>query len=103
MDVSAFSLLFTLLIVIILVFTYYNQEGFKNPTLRIPESPVTQKNLVETYQDEYVPNSSTSLGAAPGAIATVNSRPYRDPILEKATTKQLEIIQAAVKSFLELI
>jgi hypothetical protein len=102
MDVSAFSLLFTLLIVIILIFTYYNQEGFKNPTLHIPQSPVAQKNLVETYQDEYAPSSSTSLGPAPGTIATVNSRPSKDPILEKANTKQLEILQAALRSFLEL-
>ena len=101
MDVSSFGLLFLLLVSIVVVFTYYNKEGFENPTLRIPDHPVAQKNLVEPSEQDYSPMSYTSTGPAPGSLASFNSLPYQDPTLEKANYQRLLNVQTTLKGFLE--
>ena len=101
MDVSSFSLLFSLLIVIILIFTYYNKEAFENPTFHMPESPVVQKNLVEASEEEYAPMSVDTVGPAPGTVASFNSLPYKDPSLEKANYQRILNVQTTLKGFLQ--
>jgi len=98
MNVGLFTLLFISLVVIVIFFKL--NEGFE-PVLHIPESPVAQKNLVEKSQEDYAPSYILAPGPAPGAIASFNSLPYRDPSLEKANYQRILNVQTTLKGFLE--
>ena len=101
MNASVFTTLFIVLILIVVFFTV--SEGFqmKEPVLHIPESPVKQKNLVEKSQEDYAPNYVSAPGPPPGAIASFNSLPYRDPNLEKANYQRILNAETTLKGFLD--
>lgn len=101
MNVTLFTTLFLVLILIVVFFTLNEKEGFQDPVLHIPESPVKQKNLVEKSQEDYAPSYILAPGPAPGAIASFNSLPYRDPSLEKANYERILNLQTTLQGFLE--
>ena len=101
MNVGVFTALFIILVLIVVFFKLSDKEGFQQPILRIPDSPVPQKNLVEASKEDYAPTYILAAGAAPGAIASFNSLPYRDPSLEKAKFERILNLQTTLKGFLE--
>jgi hypothetical protein len=100
MNAGVFTTLFIILVLIVVFFTVH--EGFQEhePVLHIPESPVKQKNLVEKSQEDYAPSYVLAPGPAPGAIASFNSLPYRDPSLEKAKYQRILNVQTTLEEFL---
>ena len=98
MNAGVFTTLFIVLVLIVVFFTVH--EGFQQPILHIPESPVKQKNLVEKAQEDYAPSYVLAAGPAPGAIASFNSLPYRDPSLEKAKYERILNVQTTLEEFL---
>ena len=100
MNAGVFTTLFIILVLIVVFFTVH--EGFQEhePVLHIPESPVKQKILVEKSQEDYAPSYVLAPGPAPGAIASFNSLPYRDPSLEKAKYQRILNVQTTLEEFL---
>ena len=99
MNLGSFSALFILLVIIVVFFTVKQKDGFQ--TLHVPESPVKQKNLVEGVNEDYAPSYVLASGPAPGAIASFNSLPYRDPSQEKAKYRRILNVQTTLRGFLE--
>ena len=100
MNLGSFSVLFTILVIVVTFFTINQKEGFQ-PTLRIPESPVAQRNLVESTTEDYAPSYVIATGPAPGSVATFNSLPYIDPSQEKAKYERILNVQTTLQGFLD--
>ena len=105
MKASIFTILFIVLVLVVLFYTIQEKETFQNtiptPTLKLPEAPVAQKNLVESSQEDYAPSWTLATGPAPGAIASFNSLPYQDPSLEKAKYKRILNVETTLQGFLD--
>lgn len=106
MKASIFTTLFIVLVLVVLFYTIQEQETFQDipvrtPTLKIPEAPVAQKNLVEGSTEDYAPSWTLATGPAPGAIASFNSLPYQNPSLEKAKYKRILNVETTLKGFLD--
>ena len=92
-----FIFIFIILIIVVAIFNIKTSEGFQ-PVLRVPESPVAQKNLVDSYTEDIGENLFVPLS---GSIATVNSLPYKDPASEKTPLKRILNVQTTLNGFLE--
>ena len=92
-----FIFIFIILIIVVAIFNIKTSEGFQ-PVLRVPESPVAQKNLVDLYTEDIGENLFVPLS---GSIATVNSLPYKDPANEKTPLKRILNVQTTLNGFLE--
>ena len=109
MKASIFTTLFIVLVLVVLFYTIQEQEPFQSspdtlvvtPTLKVPEAPVAQRNLVEGSTEDYAPSWTLATGPAPGAIASFNSLPYQDPSLEKAKYKRILNVETTLKGFLD--
>jgi len=99
MNLGSFSALFILLVIIVIFFGIKQKDGFQ--TLHVPESPVAQRNLVEGATEDYAPSYVLATGPAPGAVASFNSLPYRDPSQEKANYRRILNVQTTLRGFLD--
>lgn len=75
-------------------------EGFQGQELAVPLAgpPVTQ--LSSGDPKPFAPPSATLLAPPPGQIASVNTQPYEDPAMQKASADSLNNAYVSVKGFL---
>ena len=111
MNAYYFITLFVILVVIATTFTIQKKEGFQqqpltptrvveSPSLRVVESPITQRNVNDTLQ-AYTYPSDTLLFPSPGQVASFNSLPYQDPSLERANYQRILNVQTTLQGFLD--
>jgi len=108
MNQVIFTALFIVLSLIVIFYTIQEKETFQNsadtirsPILKLPESPVAQKNLVESTSEDYAPSWVLATGPSPGGIASFNSLPYQDPSLEKAKYQRILNVLTTLQGFLD--
>lgn len=102
------SLLFWCLLVILFIvygYTYSIEEPFavQYPTnFKVPEINPQREVITTGDFKAFAPPATTLLSAPPGGIASIGTKPYKDPAFEKASLSRIANLLETAKGFLQI-
>jgi hypothetical protein len=82
------------------VVTLQPVEGFQGQELAVPLAGPPVAQITSGDPKAFAPPSATLLAPPPGQTASVNSQPYEDPAMQKASADSLNNAYVSVKGFL---
>jgi hypothetical protein len=98
-----------ILVIAYVAWAYLQKEGFQDispegaaaPGLTIPLVSPRRQTLTEGEVGAFAPPTAELLAPPPGQAASVNSRPFEDPAMEKAAVGRIKGVYESLIGFLE--
>jgi hypothetical protein len=98
-----------ILVIAYVAWAYLQKEGFQDvapegaaaPGLSIPLVSPRRQTLTDGEVGAFAPPTAELLAPPPGQAASVNSRPFEDPAMEKAAAGRIKSIYESMVGFLE--